>query len=171
MDARRLKESFARVAAYGDAVPLFFYSDLFLRHPEVRDLFPVSMAAQRDRLVSALARIVSDVDNIAYLSVFLRALGRDHRKFGTVAEHYAAVGTSLLATLAHFSGDDWTPEVAADWTAAYDLVAQLMIEAAKEDEGLRAGRRLSSPMRCGRTTWLYSGSAPTSQCRTYQGSQ
>ena len=138
VDARRLKESFARVAAYGDAVPLFFYSDLFLRHPEVRDLFPVSMAAQRDRLVSALARIVSDVDNIAYLSVFLRALGRDHRKFGTVAEHYAAVGTSLLATLAHFSGDDWTPEVAADWTAAYDLVAQLMIEAAKEDEGLPA---------------------------------
>jgi hypothetical protein len=33
---------------HGDAVPLFFYADLFLRHPETRDLFPVSMAAQRD---------------------------------------------------------------------------------------------------------------------------
>jgi len=134
VDAQRLKDSFARVAEYGDAVPLFFYSDLFLRHPEARDLFPVSMAAQRDRLVSALARIVSDVDNVDYLSVFLQSLGRDHRKFGTVAEHYVAVGTSLLATLAHFSGDDWTPEVAADWTAAYDLIAQVMIQAAKDDE-------------------------------------
>jgi hemoglobin-like flavoprotein len=43
------------MAMHGDAVPLFFYSDLFLRHPEARDLFPVSMAAQRDRLVHALA--------------------------------------------------------------------------------------------------------------------
>jgi hypothetical protein len=40
------------MAMHGDAVLL---SDLFLRHPETRDLFPVSMAAQRDRLVHALA--------------------------------------------------------------------------------------------------------------------
>lgn len=31
----------------GDEVPLFFYSHLFLSHPEVRQMFPVSMAAQR----------------------------------------------------------------------------------------------------------------------------
>ena len=70
----------------GPAVLLF---RSLARHPEVRRSSPVSMAAQRDRLVSALARIVSDVPDVAYLSVFLRALGRDHRKFGTVAEHYA----------------------------------------------------------------------------------
>ena len=39
MDVQRLKDSFARVAMHGDAVPLFFYSDLFLRHPETRELF------------------------------------------------------------------------------------------------------------------------------------
>ena len=137
MDIQRLKESFARVAMHGDAVPLFFYSDLFLRHPEARDLFPVSMAAQRDRLVHALARIVSDVDNLDDLAVYLQGLGRDHRKFGTVAEHYPWVGTSLLATLAHFNGPDWTPEVAADWKAAYELVAQVMIAAANDDAGTR----------------------------------
>lgn len=122
---------------HGDAVPLFFYSDLFLRHPETRDMFPVSMAAQRDRLVHALAKIVSDVDNLDDLGVFLAGLGRDHRKFGAVPEHYQAVGTSLLATLAHFSGQRWTPELAADWGAAYELVAQVMIGAAREDEGVR----------------------------------
>ena len=47
MDIVRLRESFARVAMHGDELPLFFYSDLFIKHPEVRDLFPVSMAAQR----------------------------------------------------------------------------------------------------------------------------
>lgn len=137
MDVQRLKESFAHVTAHGDAVALFFYSDLFLRHPETRDLFPISMATQRDHLLRALARIVSDVDNLDDLSVFLQDLGRDHRKFGTVAGHYGAVGTSLLATLAHFSGDGWTPDVAADWKAAYDLIAQVMLSAAEEDEGTR----------------------------------
>ncbi len=134
MDAARLRESFARVAMHGDEVALFFYSDLFVRHPEIRDKFPVSMAAQRDHLLQALARIVSDVENSDQLMVFLQGLGRDHRKFGTLAGHYEPFGASLLATLAHFSGEHWTPELDADWQAAYGLVAQVMTEAAAADE-------------------------------------
>lgn len=118
---------------HGDAVPLFFYSDLFLRHPETRDLFPVSMVTTRGRLVYALARIVSQADNLAELEPFLQSLGRDHRKFGAIAEHFPAVGTSLLATLAHFNGPAWTPRLADDWKAAYGLVSQIMIEAAQGD--------------------------------------
>ena len=137
MDVQRLKDSFARVAMHGDAVPLFFYSDLFLRHPETRDLFPVSMAAQRDRLVHALATIVSEVDRLDELGGYLRDLGQEHRKFGAIAEHYPAVGTSLLAMLAHFNGPDWSPELAADWKAAYEIVAEIMIGAAAEDAGRR----------------------------------
>jgi NAD(P)H-flavin reductase/hemoglobin-like flavoprotein len=135
VDEHRLKESFARVAAHGDAVALFFYSDLFLRHPELRDMFPLSMSAQRDRLLSALGRIVSDVANVEALVPFLQGLGRDHRKFGALAAHYPAVGVSLLATLQHFSGTDWTPELAAEWEAAYGVVAGVMAGAAQEDEG------------------------------------
>ena len=137
MDVQRLQESFARMAMHGDAVPLFFYADLFLRHPETRDLFPVSMAAQRDRLVHALGRIVSDVEHVDALGEYLRGLGREHRKFGAIAEYYPYVGASLVATLAHFNGPAWTPELAADWKAAYGLVAQVMIGAAAEDAGIR----------------------------------
>ena len=137
MDVVRLRESFARVAMHGDELPLFFYSDLFIKHPEVRDLFPVSMAAQRSHLVDALVKIVSQVDSVDDLTAFLQGLGRDHRKFGAVAEHYDAVGASLLATLEHFSGPAWTPELAADWKAAYDLIGSVMITAARADEQLR----------------------------------
>ena len=68
MDIVRLRESFARVAMHGDELPLFFYSDLFIKHPEVRDLFPVSMEAQRGHLVGALVKVVSQVDNLAELT-------------------------------------------------------------------------------------------------------
>ncbi len=137
LDVARLRESFARVAMHGDELPLFFYSDLFIKHPEVRELFPVSMAAQRGHLVDALVKIVSQVDNVAALTPFLQGLGRDHRKFGAVAEHYDAVGASLLATLEHFSGPAWTPEVANDWKAAYGLIGSVMTAAATADEQLR----------------------------------
>ena len=134
MDVVRLRESFGRVAVHGDEVPLFFYADLFIKHPEVRELFPVSMEAQRGHLVDALVTIVSRVDSVDELTVFLQGLGRDHRKFGAVAAHYDAVGASLLATLEHFSGPAWTKELAADWTAAYGLIGSVMTTAAHADE-------------------------------------
>jgi NAD(P)H-flavin reductase/hemoglobin-like flavoprotein len=137
LDVARLRENFAQVAVHGDELPLFFYADLFLKHPEVRDMFPVSMAAQRDHLVQALVKIISQVDSLDDLTVFLQGLGRDHRKFGAMAEHYGAVGSSLLATLEHFSGPAWTPELAADWTAAYELIGSVMTAAAQADEQVR----------------------------------
>lgn len=134
MDPERLKTSFARVAAHGDEVAYFFYSHLFLGHPELRGMFPVSMTGQRDRLLSALGRIVAEAADTERLVPFLQGLGRDHRKFGTVAAHYPAVGESLLATLAYFSGRDWTPDLEREWTEAYTLIAKVMSEAATADE-------------------------------------
>lgn len=126
-----MRTSFAKAAATGDEAPLYFYSHLFLSHPETRQLFPVSMAHQRDRLFAALGDVIARVDDLDALVPVLRQLGRDHRKFGTVAAHYPAVGSSLLATLEHFD-DAWTPELAKDWTEAYTLVAEVMITAADE---------------------------------------
>src|SRR5258708_4154661 len=134
MDIARLKRSFARIAMHGDEVPLHFYSDLFLKYPETRSMFPVSMQAQRAHLVDALMSIVSSVDNQEKLPLFWRDLGRGHRKFGTLAEHYDAVRDSLLATFAHFSGDALDAELEADWKDAYELIASVMRAAAQEDE-------------------------------------
>ena len=137
MDAQRLKDSFARVAEQGDAVALFFYSDLFVRNPRLRDMFPVGMAGQRDKLLGALGRIVSQVDSLPELVPFLQQLGRDHRKFSIVAEHYPEVGASLLATLRYFLGPEWSDDLAEDWNAAYSLVAKVMLDAANEDSMVR----------------------------------
>lgn len=133
MDAQRLKQNFADVAQHGDAVALFFYSDLFVRNPQLRDMFPIGMTQQRDRLLSALGRIVSDVDNLPDVVPFVQQLGTDHRKYGVIAEHFPEVGASLVATLRYFSGEAWTHELEADWTAAYELLADVMVKAAQAD--------------------------------------
>lgn len=131
MDVTAMRASFAKAAATGDEAPLWFYSHLFLSHPETRKLFPVSMAHQRDRLFRALGDVVSHVDDLDAVIPMLQQLGRDHRKFGTVAEHYPAVGASLLATLEHFD-PGWNADLAMDWAAAYETVAKVMIAAADE---------------------------------------
>ncbi|MBE1490509.1 globin domain-containing protein [Plantactinospora soyae] len=136
MDVARLKQSWHLVAGHGDQVPLFFYSTLFLAHPEVRQMFPTNMAGQRDRLVTALGHVVSNVDQVDQLVGFLQSLGADHRKFAVRAEHYPAVGEALLATLAHFLGEHWTEDLAQDWTAAYGLVAKVMSDGASAAENV-----------------------------------
>lgn len=137
MDTDRLKSTWAEVARHGDDVPSYFYAHLFITNPELRALFPLVMSAQRDRLVGALGRIVSSVDDLGSVVPFVQQLGRDHRRFSVVADHYDAVGASLLWTLSHFLGDHWTPEVAADWAAAYGIVASTMVDAADEAESVQ----------------------------------
>lgn len=130
MDTVALQRSWDQVTKHGHAVPLYFYSHLFLAHPEVRSMFPLSMANQRDKLVSALGRVVSHVDQIETDEAFLQHLARDHRKYGVITEHYNAVGVSLCATLQHFLGDEWDEDLAADWAMAYQVIARIMVEAA-----------------------------------------
>jgi NAD(P)H-flavin reductase/hemoglobin-like flavoprotein len=130
MDSFALQRSWDRVTKHGHAVPLYFYSHVFVSHPEVRSMFPLSMSGQRDKFVSALGRVVSHVDQIEQDATFLAHLGRDHRKYAVITEHYNAVGASLFATLKHFLGDDWTEELAADWAEAYQVIARIMVEAA-----------------------------------------
>ncbi|MFD2420574.1 globin domain-containing protein [Amycolatopsis pigmentata] len=132
MDTAALRASWHKVAGFGGQVTLFFYSSLFLANPGTREMFPVSMAGQRDKLFGALGHVVSNVDDLDSAVPFLQQLGRDHRKFSVQAEHYPAVGGALLKTLEHFLGEDWTPELAADWTAAYGLVSEVMLTAANE---------------------------------------
>ncbi|MEV8371381.1 globin domain-containing protein [Kribbella sp. NPDC056861] len=131
MDANALQRSWDQVTRHGEKVPLYFYSHLFVSHPEVRTMFPLNMSNQRDKFVGALGRIVSHAEQIENDVAFLQHLGRDHRKYAVMTEHYNAVGASLCATLAHFLGPEWDEDLASHWTAAYQLVARIMVEAAE----------------------------------------
>ncbi|WP_078613208.1 globin domain-containing protein [Streptomyces katrae] len=132
-----LRASVAVVEPLAADMAVYFYAILFTRHPEVRPLFPPGMDAQRGRLLRALLRIVDLVDDPVGLVRFCGHLGRDHRKFGTLAEHFPAVGECLLASLARFAGQAWNAEIAAIWTKAYGAVAQVMMSAAEQDAAVR----------------------------------
>jgi NAD(P)H-flavin reductase/hemoglobin-like flavoprotein len=129
-EALVLKESFARVEPVAERLAKFFYAQLFLDQPNLRDLFPAMMDVQRSRLLGALVRVVQGLDSPVLLERYLGQLGHDHRKFDVRPEHYAAVGRALVTALREHSGDDWTPEVEQAWVTAYGAVAERMIAGA-----------------------------------------
>ncbi|KUJ67971.1 flavohemoprotein [Streptomyces albus subsp. albus] len=127
----------AEVEPISDKVTSYFYALLFLHHPELRALFPASMDVQRDRLFKALLTAAKHVDNPDLLSDYLVNLGRGHRKYGTLPEHYPAVGECLLGALGKYAENVWDAETEQAWVRAYTVISQIMIDAAAADE-LRA---------------------------------
>ncbi|MGW3416699.1 globin domain-containing protein [Streptomyces phaeochromogenes] len=135
-DAVLIRRTMAEVGPVADKVTSYFYALLFVRHPELRQLFPAAMDTQRDRLLRALLTAAEHIDNTEVLVAYLKNLGRGHRKYGTRPEHYPAVGECLIGSLSRFAAV-WDGETEAAWVRAYTTISQVMIDAAAADE-LRA---------------------------------
>lgn len=137
LDTNLLKADWEVAVSLGDQVPLRFYSILFFNHPETRMMFPPGMAAQRDKLVRAIGDAVANVENLDAIAPRLRRLGRDHRRFGAGVAHYGAVLDALLTTfgvLFQLHDLEWTEAHVDTWTSAYEVIYQIMIGAAIEQE-------------------------------------
>lgn len=132
LDPKLIRESFALVAGQADKVSSHFYALLFTENPELRDMFPPMMDGQRSRLLSALIRVVHDLDSPEQLVEYLQQLGRDHRKFGVKAEHYAMIAGALIRALRRYGGSGWTAEMDTAWMEAYRVIAQQMTGGAAE---------------------------------------
>ncbi|MGC4807786.1 globin domain-containing protein [Micromonospora sp. DT233] len=144
MDVAALRQSWAQFSAAGPEAAKYFYATLFVLAPEARSMFPTNMSYQEDKLLAALGHIVSHVDDERELTAFAQRLGADHRRFrGTDRQgrevplgewHYVWVGQALLATLERFLGPRWTPQLRAQWAAAYEAVTRLMLTGAAQAE-------------------------------------
>ncbi|MFD5917795.1 globin domain-containing protein [Kitasatospora sp. NPDC058201] len=132
-DVELIRASLAVVEPVADRATAHFYALIFLHHPEVRALFPAAMDVQRDRLFRALLMAARSADDPDGLRTHLGALGRGHRRYGTLTGHYGPVGECLVAALARYTGTRWTAETELAWRRVYRLVSSIMIEAAESD--------------------------------------
>lgn len=133
-DAVLIRRTMAAISPIADKVTSYFYASLFVRHPELRALFPPAMDAQRDRLLKALLTAAEHIEDAPVLIDYLQHLGRGHRKYGTRPEQYPAVGECLIGALARYAGSVWDDDTEAAWVRAYTTISQVMIDAAAVDE-------------------------------------
>jgi hemoglobin-like flavoprotein len=126
-----IEESFEAVAPRGGALVARFYERLFHDFPEVEPMFAGTPPhAQQKKLLASLVLVVENLRKPDKLGPALEQLGIRHNDYGTLPEHYPAVGQTLLKTLAEFAGDLWGTELEEAWTAAYSAISGKMIEAA-----------------------------------------
>lgn len=128
-----VQQTFATVQDAGDEAAAYFYGWMFVRHPELRKLFPTGMSEQRDRLFRAFGRIVGSLSTPEEMATYLAQIGRDHRKYAVRPEMYEVIGDALMATLRAYAGSAFTPAAEQAWAQAYRAISSLMIAAAEHD--------------------------------------
>ncbi len=111
----------------------YLYARLFTHNPELRSLFPLSMAETRERTFLMLASLIDNLDRQETVARQLGDLGQAHRKFGVKDSHYPAFFDSLLATVAYLSGTAWTAGLSEAWQAVLGYFAATMKAAAAAD--------------------------------------
>ena len=131
-----IQTSFAQVLPIADVAAALFYQRLFELDPSLRLLFNGDMAEQGRKLMTMLKVVVNGLTRLDTLVPAVQALGRRHAGYGVSDEHYETVGDALLWTLHQGLGESFTPNVAAAWSTAYTLLADVMKQAAAEMDEL-----------------------------------
>ena len=130
-----LETSFDLVATRGDELMDRFYAGLFAAAPAVRPLFAgTDMRRQKAMLLSALVLLRKSLRDLDAIVPTLRSLGARHVAYGARPEHYPVVGSVLIAAMAGVAGEDWRPQYEQAWSAAFEVVASVMIDGAAEAE-------------------------------------
>jgi hemoglobin-like flavoprotein len=126
----QVQESFATVARSADEAAALFYGRLFEIAPQLRPLFRGDVAEQGRKLMATLAFVVNGLSRLDVIRPAASALAKRHVGYGVRPDHYRTVGVALLWTLERGLGPQWTPELAAAWTAAYSTLSEYMIDEA-----------------------------------------
>ena len=139
LNVELLEQSFAAVAPHGQQLVDTFYRRLFNDYPGVQPMFQnVEIAKQKQKLLASLKLVVDNLRKPDVLTNALESMGARHVEYGTRAEHYPAVGATLLASLAEVAGNAWTDEIARAWSDAYVVISQIMLAGAARDAEVAA---------------------------------
>ncbi len=127
-----VRQTWKSVVPIADTAADLFYDRLFALDPELKALFQdVDIAAQKQKLLQALAATVAGLNQLEALASQLSELGRRHAGYGVVEAHYETVGQALIWTLEQGLQEEWTPNARQAWQAAYTVVSQTMMEGAR----------------------------------------
>ncbi|HEY6723715.1 MAG TPA: globin domain-containing protein [Polyangiaceae bacterium] len=128
-----LRSSFDLVVEREPQLTHLFYDILFQRYPQAKPLFRNNPRQEQEKMLTdVLVKLMDHLEDAPWLVRELGALGSKHADYGVTDEMYGWVGSSLLAALEQVAADEWTPELAAAWTEAFQAIASLMQAGARQ---------------------------------------
>jgi NAD(P)H-flavin reductase/hemoglobin-like flavoprotein len=131
-EARLLKKSLTQLEPQREKAMAYFYAILFVRNPELRQMFPLALEANRQRTFDTLARYVWSCEQPGSITGWLSELARSSRKLGVTERHFRLFNEAMLATVRAFSGGSWSARTQAAWESALDHMALIMADAMQD---------------------------------------
>ena len=157
-DSRLLKKSLALLEPQSERFMAHFFATLFVRNPELRPMFPLTLGESRKWVFEALTRCAWSFDQPESLTRWLGELGRDHRKFGVTGHHYRLFSDALLAALQAFSAGSWSDQTQAAWERALAAITAAMTAGSAagppgDGTGAARGATTASDAEAGEPAW------------------
>jgi hemoglobin-like flavoprotein len=119
-DARLLKKSLAQIEPQWEKAMAYFYAILFVRNPELRQMFPLALEASRRQTFETLARYAWSCERPGSITGWLSELARSSRKLGVTERHFRLFNEAMIAAVRAFSGGSWSARTEAAWESALD---------------------------------------------------
>ncbi|GAA1482175.1 FAD-binding oxidoreductase [Gordonia sinesedis] len=122
------------ISADPDKFSASVFTRLFAIDPDLRDLFPATMSDLREAFYHVIDHVLDAIpatDSHEELVEFLAQLGRDHRKFGVLPEHYSMMYRALMGEFAALMDGYWDADTEQTISQAMMLVTGVMRGAAE----------------------------------------
>jgi hemoglobin-like flavoprotein len=123
-----LRTNFETIKSQGHQFTHTFYDALFASSPEMKALFETAdVAEQYTKFLRGLTLVIRNLEKPDFLQNYLTALGRTLLNFGIKPEHSKIAGRCLLEALQVASGNQWSGELEAAWSKAYNSAVDIML--------------------------------------------
>lgn len=118
------------LAEHGEAITRAFYKRLFIRHPEMKNIFNMThqeTGTQPQVLAKAIFMYAQYIDQLEVLGGAVETIAQKHVSLSITPEMYPIIGENLLAGMGEVLGAAATPEIVTAWAEAYDALANILI--------------------------------------------
>lgn len=126
-----VKSTVPALQKHGLEITRVFYQQLLTANPELNSMFKPEdqrNGSQAQRLAGAILAYAANVDRLEKLTAAVDKICQTHVDLKVLPEHYPVVGQHLLEAIKIVLGEVATPEILDAWGAAYNQLADIMIE-------------------------------------------
>jgi hemoglobin-like flavoprotein len=107
-----------------------FYGKLFAAHPQLRKMFPEDLEQQASKLIAMFDQVVDSLESPEQNVQLLAELGRRHKGYGVLPEHYPIVVELLTESMKELLGSAKNPngnqKSIEEWRLMLTLISQQM---------------------------------------------
>ncbi|MFO0625548.1 MAG: globin domain-containing protein [Polyangiales bacterium] len=130
-DKALMMESIGWAAEREPVITRRFYEILFARYPQVQPLFSRNARETQARMLQdAVVAALDHLEDAAWLTETIGAVGAKHVSYGVTDEMYPWVGECLVATLAEHCGTRWTTAHEGAWIRTWGALQSLALAGA-----------------------------------------